>query len=351
MSLRKTGVLLVNLGTPERADKKAVRAFLKEFLSDARVVDLPVWIRQALLHGVILPFRTGKTTHAYQAIWDQEKGSPLLFHSQDLLQGLQQQLGEQYQVELGMRYGEPSIWSAIEKLLNARCSQVVIVPLFPQYSSAASGSAIASVMQKLLPKQHIPHLSIVSDFFREPNYIQAQAALIAPRLQEKKPDSILFSYHSLPWRQIQKGASSCQPTCLQNQACPAINSENEMCYRAQCFETSRLIAEELGIESYHVAFQSRLGRIPWVGPDLNAVMSQLIQGGKRNLLVASPSFVADCLETLEEIGIRAKGLWQDLGGKEFTLVPCLNSHPAWIKGLANIVKVNSKKETIEIAVA
>ncbi|HRE32731.1 MAG TPA: ferrochelatase, partial [Candidatus Berkiella sp.] len=143
MTVTKTGVLLINLGTPARADKKAVRAFLKEFLSDARVVDLPVWVRQVLLHSVILPFRTGKTTNAYQSIWDQEKGSPLLFHSQDLLHGLRDELGEQYQVELGMRYGEPSIWSATEKLLKAQCSQVIIVPLFPQYSSAASGSAIA----------------------------------------------------------------------------------------------------------------------------------------------------------------------------------------------------------------
>ncbi len=346
MTLKKTGVLLVNLGTPARADKKAVRAFLKEFLSDARVVDLPVWMRQLLLHSVILPFRTGKTTHAYKAIWDQEKGSPLLFHSQDLLYGLQAELGEQYHVALGMRYGEPSVWAAIEKLLEARCSSVIIVPLFPQYSSAASGSAIAKVMQGLLPKQHIPHLTIVSDFFREPDYINAQVALMAPHLQDKKPDCVLFSYHSLPWRQIQKGASTCQATCLQNQPCNTISAENQLCYRAQCYETSRLIAQELGIDSYHVVFQSRLGRIPWVGPDLSTVMSQLIQGGKRNLLVASPSFVADCLETLEEIGIRAKGLWQDLGGKEFTLVSCLNSHPLWIKGLANIVKANIKREPI-----
>lgn len=344
MTLNKTGVLLVNLGTPARADKKAVRAFLKEFLSDARVVDLPVWIRQLLLHSVILPFRTGKTTHAYKTIWDQEKGSPLLFHSQDLLQGLQSSLGDHYQVELGMRYGEPSIWSAIERLLDERCSQVIIVPLFPQYSSAASGSAIASVMRGLLPKQHIPHLSIVSDFFCEPDYINAQVALIAPHLNEKKPDTVLFSYHSLPWRQIEKSGSRCQQQCMQNQPCQTITAENHLCYRAQCYETSRLLALALGIESYHVVFQSRLGRIPWVGPDLSTVMSQLSQGGKRNLLIASPSFVADCLETLEEIGIRAKSLWQDLGGKEFTLVPCLNSSPLWIEGLANIVKSKVKNE-------
>jgi len=349
MTLQKTGVLLVNLGTPARADKKAVRAFLKEFLSDARVVDLPVWMRQLLLHSVILPFRTGKTTHAYQTIWDQEKGSPLLFHSQDLLQGMRESLGDTYQVELGMRYGEPSIWSAIERLLETQCSQVIIVPLFPQYSSAASGSAIASVMRSFLPKQHIPHLSVVSDFFREPDYINAQVTLMAPYLKEKKPDCVLFSYHSLPWRQIQKSGSTCQATCQQNQPCQGISYQNRLCYRAQCYETSRLIAESLGIGSYHVVFQSRLGRIPWVGPDLSTVMSQLIQGGKRNLLIASPSFVADCLETLEEIGMRAKAHWEDLGGKEFTLVPCLNSHPLWIKGLANIVKKNMKKEIAELA--
>lgn len=348
MALDKTGVLLVNLGTPARADKKAVRAFLKEFLSDARVVDLPAFMRQLLLHSVILPFRTGKTTHAYKAIWDQEKGSPLLFHSQDLLDGLQKELGPNFQVELGMRYGEPSIWAAIERLLQSRCSRVIIVPLFPQYSSAASGSAIASVMRGLLPKEHIPHLSIVSDFFREPDYIRAQVELIKPLLSLKQPDCVLFSYHSLPWRQIDKSGSHCQQQCKQNQPCQGITPDNHLCYRAQCYETSRLLAQSLGINAYHVVFQSRLGRIPWVGPDLSTVMSQLIQGGKRNLLVASPSFVADCLETLEEIGIRAKGLWQDLGGQEFTLVPCLNSSPLWINGLANIVraKVSAKEQVV-----
>jgi len=332
----KTGVLLINLGTPAAANKKAVRRYLKEFLDDPRVIDLPWWIRKPLLHLFILPFRPKQSAKAYAAIWDEETGSPLLFHTQQLGEKLQAQLPAHYQVEIGMRYGEPSIASALNKLFQAQCQKIILLPLFPQYSSAATGSAIAKCLQVLQARQKIPAIKIIPSFYQDSHYITAKVATIAPWLERTQPDCVLFSYHSLPQRHLTHSQNPCLVPCAQNQSCP---QDIQHCYRAQCYDTSRLLAEKLNLNAshYEVVFQSRLGRTVWVGPEIQQVMAQLRQRGVNNLLVVCPSFVADCLETLEEIGIRAKEHWQTLGGKHFNLVPCLNTEPSWVNNLAQFI--------------
>ena len=330
----KTGILLINLGTPNGPDKASVRAFLKEFLSDPRVIDLPSWIRRILLYCVILPFRTSKSTKAYQQIWDKEKGSPLLFHSNSLVAAIQSNLKESHIVELAMRYGTPSIDSAIQNLLAKKIDHLIVLPLFPQYSSAATGSAIESTLKALKKSWIFPKLTIIRDFYQEPAFIAAKAALLIPLINEHQPEKIIFSYHSLPIRHIKKGKCSYQ--CEQSKACPI----EPTCYRSQCYETSRLLASACGLSEnqYLVAFQSELGRTPWVGPNLQTTLESLSKQNIKNIMVACPSFVSDCLETLEEIGIRTKASWRALDGKEFHLAPCLNSHPEWISGLQTILE-------------
>jgi len=329
-------VLLINLGTPQSAEVPAVRAFLKEFLDDSHVIALPRVIRKLLLHFFILPFRPKQSAKAYAAIWDEEKGSPLLTHSMNLAKDLQQQLGQDYLVTLGMRYQKPSIQAALEVILQSDCKKLIVLPLFPQYSNAANGSAIDKLKECLKPVSQLPELRIFREFYQIPAYIAAQASLIKSSLTHQ--DGILFSYHSLPVSHIKKTASHCAAHCFANQPCNAIKLTNQKCYRAQCYETSRLLAEYLDLQHYEVAFQSRLGRTVWIGPDVKTTMQKMRAQGIKNLLVACPSFVADCLETLEEIGIQGKRQWQALGGEEFTLVPCMNADPVWVKAAAEMIQ-------------
>lgn len=342
MNKSKIGVLLVNLGTPVSNDIKAVRRYLKEFLDDPRVIDLPWIIRKILLHLFILPFRSKLTTLAYSTIWDKAKGSPLLFHTLDLAKSAGLVLGEEYHVEVGMRYGQPSISSSVNKLLGSGCEKLLVLPLFPQYSSAATGSAIESVLRTLQFEWNIPSLTLIRDFFDHRGYLEAQSKLIEPFLADHQPDAVIFSFHSLPVRHIRKSNAACEVLCFQAKPCPSTQSQpgKRACYRAQCYQTTRLLAANLGLreEHYQVAFQSRLGKTPWIGPDLQTVMQTLINNNQRKLLVVCPSFVADCLETLEEVGIRAKALWFSLGGEQFTLVPCLNASPLWVERVADMIR-------------
>ncbi len=340
MDKAKRGVLLINLGTPDKADKASVRRYLKVFLDDPRVIDLPWLMRKVLLHLFILPFRPKKSAAAYAAIWDKEKGSPLLFNSLSLAKEVQTLLGDSYVVECGMRYGNPSISSALEKCLQAGCKEIMALPLFPQYSSAASGSAIESLLATYAQKWNMTALTVKDKFYEDNGYIEAQANLIKPYLSQSDKSHLVFSYHSLPVRQIQKSSQGCESSCFESKPCANIGANNHFCYRAQCYETSRLLANHLGLTQadYTVVFQSRLGRTVWIGPDIQNTLPQFIQQEKRNLIVACPSFVADCLETLEEIGMRAKEQWRNLGGNEFTLVPCLNAEPDWVKAVVNIIQ-------------
>lgn len=324
------GIILINLGTPARATLSAVRRFLAEFLSDSRVVTLPAFWRYSLLYTVILPWRARKTLHAYQAIWT-DQGSPLMIHSQHMCQQLQRVLGDHYHVTLGMRYGQPSIAQALQALRT--CEDITVLPLYPQYASSSTGTAIEHLLRDLAPQTVLPNLHIRRDFHSHPAFIAAQATQIA-RYWSADYDYLLMSYHGLPLQHLQD--SGCQLRC--NKACPPSPSSTA-CYRAQCFQTSRLLAQSLQLteQQYATVFQSRLGKAAWVQPYLDATLIQLAQRGYKRVLVACPSFVADCLETLEEIGLRSQQQWLQLGGEQLTLVPGLNAEPHWITALQQLV--------------
>lgn len=327
--MTKKAILLVNLGTPEHPEPKSVRRYLREFLNDPRVIDLPTIIRWPLVNLFIIPFRYKKTSAAYQKIWT-ETGSPLLVISQKIRDKLASMLGENYQVELGMRYCQPSLESALEKLAN--CDSLTVLPLFPQYTSAATGSALEQVLGLLSSRWNIPEIHIRQDFYNEPGFINAFAEVIKNNLPEKI-DKIIFSYHGLPERHISK--SQCKAKCDKLSACPAITNENRFCYRAQCYASTQFIADKLGLakDQYLVSFQSRLGRTPWIRPYTDLLLPELSAQGVKNIAVVSPSFIADCLETLEEINIRLRKQWESLGGQEFTFIPCANDSEAMVEFL------------------
>lgn len=334
--MHKKGLLLINLGTPNQDTPLAVFRYLQEFLNDPRVIDIPRLLRWILVNLLIIPGRYRKTTRAYQKIWTAE-GSPLLVNSLRFTEALASELGEGFQVECGMRYGSPSIQEALEKLGN--CNSLMVLPLFPQYSAAATGSAIARVLHLVAKQWNIPQLFIRKDFYDHPGFIAATAEIIKESLADRKIDQIIFSYHALPQRHLRK--SQCQAPCNLIDPCPTIASNNQNCYRAQCFVSSRLIAQALELETsqYTVSFQSRLGRIPWIQPYTDLMLPKLIQQGIKNIAIACPSFVADCLETLEEVNLRFREAWHALGGGEFIFIPCVNTHVLWISTLAQSIKL------------
>lgn len=347
MTARPIGVLLINLGTPDSPSVGDVRRYLREFLSDPRVIDINPMGRWLLLNLIILPFRPAKSAEAYHQIWGPE-GSPLLSHSVHLTEGVRAALGAPYVVELAMRYGNPSIPSAIQKLIAADVERIVVVPLFPQYSSAATGSALDRVYDLTGGEWNVPPLDVVPAFYDHPGFIEAFYAVAQPRLVEFKPDYVLFSYHGVPERQVEKSDTTgahClkSPTC-----CDQIIPANRYCYRAHCYATTRALVGRLGLgpEAHGVSFQSRLGRTPWIKPYTDELLPVLAQQGKKRLMVLCPAFVADCLETIEEIGMRAKEQWRELGGEELLLVPSLNAEPAWIEAVAGMVRAQAAPATI-----
>lgn len=332
------GVLLLNLGTPDDPSVPAVRRYLREFLSDPRVIDLPGLPRWLLLNAFILPFRPRQSAAAYQKIWMKE-GSPLLIYSEALKNEVQNLLGSNYSVALGMRYGNPSVESAIEQLKKQRCEYIIVLPLFPQYSSAATGSALEKTMEVIRTHWNIPKIILCNDFYNHPGFIEAQATLIQEYLNNYKLDHVVFSYHGLPERHITKSECSSE-ICTRKEACPSVENKNRYCYRAQCFETTKLLAKVLNLtdERYSISFQSRLGRTPWIKPYTDLLLPELVERGIKDIAIACPSFVADCLETLEEIGLRAREQWHALGGERLKLIPCLNAHPKWVKVVADMVR-------------
>ncbi|WP_133130729.1 ferrochelatase [Legionella yabuuchiae] len=331
----KKGLLLVNIGTPESPEPSAVRQYLREFLSDKRVINLPTVLRYLLLYGIILPLRPKRSAEAYQAIWT-ENGSPLLLHCEDLVSELQARLSD-VKVVLGMRYGQPNLEAALSELTD--CEHITVLPLYPQYSSAATGSSLEKILRLVHRKSIIPSLTIIRDFHQHPAFINAQAELIKPYIQDQ--DMILFSYHGVPQNHLLIGP--CKSIC--NRTCSNDSPQNPGCYRSQCLRTSAALASKLGLSthSYLTSFQSRLGKTRWIEPYTDKILEDLAEKGVKRLVVACPSFVADCLETLEEIGIRAQEQWQKLGGETFTLIPCLNAHEAWVDAILEITQLSSPK--------
>ena len=344
MQNQKIGVLLVNLGTPQSPEKKDVARYLKEFLMDGRVIDIPWFFRFLLIYLIIVPFRSKKSSNAYKSVWLQ-KGSPLLVYSENCTEKVKSFLGEEkYVVELCMRYQTPSVANAVQNCLKQNVSQFIVLPLFPQYSSAASGSALEKVYKEISSHWNVLPVTTVKPFYNHPAFIQCFVNRIKKSFDDISPDHILFSYHGLPERHILKSQCGEKNVCFSTpNCCDQIQNDNAHCYRAQCIATTSAIASQMNLEqnSYSNSFQSRLGRTKWIEPYTDEVLPQLAKKGIKKLLIVCPAFVADCLETLEEIEIRAKEEWLACGGKELCLVPSLNAEPDWVESLAQIIKEHS----------
>ena len=342
ITARRIGVLLVNLGTPDSPNTPDVRRYLNEFLTDGRVVDMPAAIRYPLFRGLVVPLRAPKSAKIYQELWT-ERGSPLLFHGLDLKEKVQEALGDGYVVAFGMRYQKPSIASALEELQKAAVERIVVLPLFPQYASASTGSVQEKVMDIVKDWWIVPSINFISQFGTEPGFIATIAARGRAEMEKQHYDHVVFSYHGIPERHVKKG----DPTsyCRFGSCCDTLTDQNQYCYRAQCFATSRLVAAELGLapEQYTVSFQSRLQsrlRDPWLQPYTDEVLKEMPAKGIKHVLAFSPAFVADCLETTIEVGEEFKELFEESGGTHWQLVPSLNSEPQWVEAVAGMIRRN-----------
>ncbi len=333
------GLLLINLGSPDAPTTPAVRRYLREFLWDERVLDIHPIGRALLLYGVILPFRPRKSAEAYRKVWT-EDGSPLLVYSRALTEAVREELGDGWHVELAMRYGQPSIPAGLERLRAAGAEPIVVLPLYPQYAASSTGSSLEAVFRDAGARWTVPSLSVVPPFYDEEGFLASFTEVAAPVLAAERYDHVLFSFHGLPERQVRK----CDPTgahCLASaECCDRIVFANRDCYRAHCFATARALAARLGLAEGEttITFQSRLGRTPWIKPYTDVVLPQLAAAGKKKIAVLCPAFVADCLETLEEIGIRAREQWAAAGGELLTLVPSLNATPRWTRAVADLAR-------------
>ncbi len=293
-----------------------------------------------MLYGIILPWRSPRSAEAYRKIWT-ERGSPLLFHGQDLARKLATALGEAWQVELAMRYQNPSMASALRRLRENGAERIVVFALFPHYADATWGSVIEKLKNEAGRYWHTPLLEIVPPYYDHPAFVGALAEVARPVLEDFQAERVLFSYHGLPERQVTKADPTGGRYCLQNPTCcDTITETNKDCYRAQCFATSRALAERLGLarDEWETSFQSRLGRVPWIRPYTDERVRDLAAAGVRRLAVFSPAFTADCLETLEEIGIRAREDFVVHGGEELRLVPSLNSEDVWVEAVIRIAR-------------
>lgn len=339
----KTGLLLCNLGTPDSTSLSDIRKYLRQFLMDPYVIDIAYPLRWLLVNGPILMFRPKKTAHAYQQVWTAQ-GSPLLAISLEqkaLVQNEVSRQGLNWSVELGMRYGKPSLRSALEKFKAQKITKIIYLPLYPQFALSSTTTAQVEIKKQLKALNYSPELKdgTYKPFHSQPDFINSWQAVIRETIDLTKIDHLLFSYHGLPERHIKKTES--KPNhCLKPNCCDSVNENNQFCYRAHCYATTREIAKKLNLKSdqYSISFQSRLGRTPWIQPFTDFVIPELAKKGVKNLAVVSPSFVTDCLETLEELGIRAKDSFIQSGGKEFKAIPCLNTNPEWIKSIVQIAK-------------
>lgn len=335
---KRIGIILINTGTTDAPKEAETREYLREFLSDPRVIDKPAWIRWLVLNLFILPSRPKESAEAYASVWTDE-GSPLLALTEKQAAGLRERF-DNAEIVIGMRYGSPSIPDAVEKLYNSDVERIIAVPLFPQYSSAANGSALELVYRLACEKWNVPAISSTPEFFDDDGFLNSWVHVARPKLDEFKPDHILFSYHGLPERHVEKSDDTGQHCLKKEGCCDTLVHANRHCYRAQCYATTRELVARLGLEegSYTSTFQSRLGRDPWIKPATDEYLPVIAKKGVRRLAVLCPAFVTDCLETLEEIAIRAKEDFVEAGGEDLLHVPCLNDDPVWLDALANIIR-------------
>jgi len=337
----KTAVLLINVGSPDAPTKPAVRRYLTQFLNDKRVIDLPWLLRKMLVNLIIIPFRLKNSTKLYLQLWT-KKGSPLIYLTRELQEKLQQKMASKADIFIGMRYGNPSYKKALSNIKKAGYEKLILVPLFPQHAMSTTETALVAAEKEIKKTGITAEVIAVRQFYDDPKFVDAFVKQ-AKQYDLSMFDHIMFSYHGLPNRQVEK----CHPgikveDCSCNETFP---EHGKFCYRATCYQTSRLIAKKLQLNpsDYTVAFQSRLSK-NWLTPFTDHTLSQLLREGKKNVVVLAPSFVTDCLETILEIGVEYGEEFLKEGGETLQMVDSLNAEDHWVDALAQIIAEQGKIE-------
>lgn len=331
--MKKKALLLVNIGTPDSPEVKDVRRYLTSFLNDPRVIDIPSLLRMLLVNLIIIPFRVRNSAKLYKQLWTNQ-GSPLLVILESLSQKLQKKVDKNTEVIPAMRYGNPSLSKALSYIRDEGFEEVFVFPLFPQYASSTTGSVFDFVMKKMKKWEVIPSVQLMHQYYNDQNFLNA----FAHRIRPYKPwsyDHIVFSYHGLPLRQINKIHPG-----IQEKVCPCdfeLPAHGTSCYKATCYDTTRLLAEKLDLkpDQYSVTFQSRLSK-NWLKPFTDETLINLARQGKKRVLIVAPAFVADCLETTIELGVEYDELFKEHGGEELQLVESLNDDDNWVKAIVNM---------------
>lgn len=332
----KPAAILLNLGSPDSTSVPDVRRYLREFLMDKRVLDAPTLLRWFVVNGLILPRRPHQSAEAYASIW-RENGSPLILISQILQEALQQQFD--FPIELAMRYGNPSIPDAVQRLKEKEITRLYVIPLYPQYAMSSYETVLVRLMEELSVQMPTLNTQLLQPFYDDPEYIGALVASARPHLKDGF-DQLLFSFHGVPERHLRKTDPSHAHCLCTTDCCQKKHPAHATCYRHQCLRTADLFREEAGIpvDKIMVSFQSRLGRDPWLTPYTDRVLAKLPGEGVKKVRVICPAFVSDCLETLEEIAMQGRDIFLESGGEDFAQIPCLNEHPDWIAFLAKRIR-------------
>ncbi|WP_296383594.1 ferrochelatase [Winogradskyella sp.] len=338
------GILLVNLGSPDSPTPKDVKKYLGEFLMDERVIDIPLAARTALVKGVILNTRPKQSAAAYQKIW-WEEGSPLIVISERLQNKIQKQVD--FPVALAMRYGSMTIKKGLQELVDKGVDEVFLIPLYPQFAMATTETIL--VLAEEVRKAHFPNLKIsdLKAFYNKPDYIEVLSNSVAKHLEGVDYEHLLFSYHGVPERHIRKRDITKSHCKIDGNCCATESKAHEFCYRHQCLEVTRLVGEKLNLEegTFSTSFQSRLGFDPWLRPYTDRTIERFGKDGLEKMAIVTPAFVSDCLETLEEIAMEGEEIFHEVGGKEFTTIPCLNDDDEWVALLTKWINAWATAET------
>ena len=339
------GVLLVNLGSPDSPNPKDVKKYLGEFLMDERVIDVPKWARTLLVKGIILNTRPKASAKAYKKIW-WEEGSPLIVLSERLKEKLQKEID--LPIALAMRYGSMSIKKGLQELHDKGITEVYMIPLYPQFAMATTETIL--VLADELQKEFFPKMTIESlpPFYNNPEYIKVLSESIKSHLKGRDYEHLLFSYHGIPERHIRKSDITKTHCKIDKSCCNTPSDAHAYCYKHQCVEVTRLVGEYLELEpgTFSTSFQSRLGFDPWLRPYTDRTIERLGKEGIKNMAIATPAFVSDCLETLEEIAMEGEEIFHEAGGDNFTTISCLNDNSEWVLLLAKWIKEWNEKALI-----
>jgi protoporphyrin/coproporphyrin ferrochelatase len=335
--MARRGLLLINLGTPKSTEVEDVRSFLREFLSDPWVIDSPAPARLALVNLIICPIRGPKSAAAYRKVWTDE-GSPLMVHAQALVRKVAALLPER-RVALAMRYQQPSIASVLNELHGEGVHELTVLPLYPQRAGSTTETTIEKVRREAGRISAEFRLDFVPDFFDHPGFIDPQARLAAPLIEDSAPDAVVFSFHGVPESHLRRDDPKGSHCLWSRECCAAVGENNRGCYRAHCEATRRALVNKLGLDPRicHTSFQSRFGPQRWTQPATDTVIDALAERGAKRVVVLCPAFVADCIETIEEIGIELRHQFIEAGGEELVVVPCVNAEDDWAQGVVDIV--------------